>query len=132
MPDVCNQDYIVVSKQLNLIFQKHFNAVYHLSWFDGFIRTYDGKHTVISKIKERYSDMIAKNSKLFAGDPLMMKGVEKFRRGVPEFINDFKALSHADIDILKSLKVLEGLGRKVGKGKYVIDRIDEKPIKVEV
>lgn len=134
MPDVC--DKVLISSELERIFQKHYERIYMLTWFIGIIRKYRGKFSITKMIRERYlepSGPNMQNKAMFtrSGNENGLKAVGKFTKGTTEFLEDFNNLSHTDIDLIIALNDIEARGVGTAR-KSQIKTIGGKPIKLEV
>jgi len=98
---------------------------YMLSWFQSDIYSGDGRGEIIDRIINRFQERINLQRQQFnRKDDL--SAVEKFRVGANQFIEDFKKLSHTDIDILKDLTPVESGTRplpSIGNNKFILKEV---------
>lgn len=98
---------------------------YMLSWFQADVCSGDGRASLIISIRDRFQKTInLQRNQLYRKDDL--SAVEKFRIGANQFIEDFKQLSHADIDILRDLSPIESGTRplpSIGNIKFILKEV---------
>jgi len=123
---------IIVSPGIKTIFAGHFQKRYQLIWFKPFINKWKGRKTIAEKILERFESVANQNDRLFSrqGNRKLIVGNDKFRIGARLFIKDFTALSHSDVDILRSMDMEESMGLKEADT-YRIKTINKKPFRFQ-
>jgi len=95
---------------------------YMLSWFRPYIYSGDGKAEIIDTITKRFQERLDMQRRQFTRKT-DLSAVEKFRIGANKFLEDFKKLSHTDIDILKDLTGVESGSRplpSIGNKKLIL------------
>jgi cell shape-determining protein MreC len=106
--------------------KKHFDRVYLFAWVAAMIRRYKGKYEIMRAIEQRYKSVCDKNENIYRDNRDIIKGVNKFRHGIKEFLQDFQKLEHHEIELLKEMTPLESLSfpiKTIGKQKIKLTEV---------
>jgi hypothetical protein len=120
MSDVCS---IKISPALARIFDKHNDKIYILIWYWGIIRTYGGKLDIVDKLINHFNSVCKANINHLEGRPEVEFAIKMAER-TQEFVNDFRRLSHSDIDLIKDMSEFEAYS-------FPITKINNQPIERE-
>lgn len=101
-----NDSGVKISKELQLMLNKHFNRVYLFVWVYGLIKTYKSKKMITSIIEHRFNDYCRRH---INGDLKDKAGIEKYKSGISEFLKDFSKLNHSEIALLNTMKMKEAI-----------------------
>jgi hypothetical protein len=118
MPDGCR--IIKISSALARIFDRHNDKDYILVWYLGTIVTYGGKQDIIRHIIAHWNKINMINRRKFFDSP-QIAAVDRFEKSTQEFVNDFRKLSHSDIDLIRSMTENEAYS-------FPITKINNQPI----
>lgn len=129
MPDTCVKS-VTVSRALYHMFEQHRRREYMIIWYLQYVKSYKNREDVVKRIVEVFGKILNDNIEAFPHDENFIKGQHKRARRTQQFIDDFKMLSHADIDTLRDMTSPEAYGQAYGDTTKIVT-INKKPFKVE-